>query len=169
MIDFYGKNLILWGISGLMVHKANGGGGCGMLFFEEKVGKLTFDNGLRLAPNLPIQQVQAARKTLDGVTPPAEDFGIFPFPPCPVAGGRLAPVCFFQEGKLKAVSLTVVTVGQKNTPDAEQQRAFLFACFSAKDPSPDTLRNCILRCTFGTVTLSTDPRSGHALARIAYR
>ena len=53
-------------------------------------------------------------------------------------------------------------------PSAEQQRAFLFHCMMAKDPCPDTQRNCILACDFGSITLCTDPRVGSAIGRVSY-
>jgi hypothetical protein len=143
-------------------------GGDSLLFFNEKSGALTFETGLRLAPNMTRKDLLAALKEAGGASRDLGESGIFPFPPCPVAGGSLAPVCFLQEDRLASVTLTVVSVGQKTALSAEQQRSFLFTSFRAKDPCPDTLRNCVLQCAFGAITLCTDPRSGRASARVSY-
>ena len=138
------------------------------MLLDEKTGALTFETGLRLTPYMTRKDLLAALKEAGGTSRDLGESGILPFPPCPAAGGVLAPVCFLREDRLAAITLAAVSVGQKTVLSAEQQRAFLFAAFQAKDPCPDTLRNCVLHCAFGIVTLCTDPRSGHALARVAY-
>lgn len=138
------------------------------MFFDEKTGALAFENGLRLLPYMKGKDLLAALGEA-GMSPHGpEDPGMAPLPPCPTAGGALAPVCHLLEDKLAAVTLTVAAAGPKAALTAEQQRAFLFAAFQARDPCPDTQRNCVLRCACGAVTLCTDPRSGQALARVEY-
>ena len=138
------------------------------MFFDEKTGALTFETGLSLTPFLSRTDLLAALREAGGTSPDLGKSGVLSFPSCPVAGGALAAVCFLREDFLSAVTLTAAAVGQRTPLTAEQQRAFLFACFQAKDPCPDTQRNCVLRCAFGTITLCTDPRSGHASARVEY-
>lgn len=145
-----------------------GQGGGTLLFFDEKTGGLAFETGLRLAPSMGKQELLGALKEAGGVSRDLGESGILAFPPCPAAGGALAPVCFLREDRLAAVTLTAVWAGQRTALTAEQQRAFLFAAFRAQDPCPDTQRNCVLHCAFGTVALCTDPRSGHASARVEY-
>ncbi len=139
-----------------------------MPFFNEATGALAFENGLCLLSGSTKKELAEALARLGGSAPTSPAWDHLPFPACPVSGGLLAPLCFVQEDRLRAVTLTVVAAGQKLTPTAEQQRAFLFACFHAKDPCPDTQRSCVLRTDFGSITLSTDPRLGHALARVTY-
>lgn len=166
MIDFIVEKKREGGDSCRVFTHAQGGGT--LLFFDEKTGALTFETGLRLIPYMTRKDLLAALKEAGGTSRDLGESGILPFPSCPVAGGALAPVCFLQEDRLAAVTLTVVSVGQKTALSAEQQRAFLFASFRAKDPCPDTQRNCVLHCAFGAISLCTDPRSGHASARVSY-
>ena len=140
----------------------------GMLFLDAESGMLTFENGVRLVPHMEGTALLEALREAGGSASGKGENGVVVFPACPVAGGMLAALCVLREGRLQSVSLTVASVGQKAAPSAEQQRAFLFQCFAAKDPCPDTRRNCDLSCPFGSISLCTDPRVGCAVGRISY-
>jgi len=139
-----------------------------MPFLDAKSGTLTFENGVRLVSHMEKVELLDALRKAGGNAPDKGESGVVAFPACPVAGGTLAILCVLREDRLQSVSLTVVSVGQKAAPSAEQQRAFLFLCFGAKDPCPDTQRNCELSCQFGSITLCTDPRVGSAIGRLSY-
>ncbi|NLV58587.1 MAG: hypothetical protein GXY67_07425 [Clostridiales bacterium] len=143
-------------------------GGDSLLFFNDKTGTLTFETSLCLTPFMIRRDLMAALQDAGSTIHDLDKSDILPLPAFAVEGGTLAPVCFLLNDRLVAVTLTASSVGQKTALTGEQQRAFLFASFRAKDPCPDTLRNCILHGGFGSITLCTDPRSGHASARIAW-
>lgn len=140
-----------------------------MPFFNKKTGALAFEGGLTLRAHM--TQTELVKALADaGMKAPAPGNGsMLPCPALTGAGGMLAPVCFFREGKLSSVLLTPLSAGQKKTPTVDQQRAFLFASISAQDPSPDTKASCEIRCGFGSLSISTDPRLGGAQMRLAYR
>lgn len=140
-----------------------------MPFFDEKSGALTFDEGLRLIPHMEKEALLAALKKARGASPDLGASGIVAFPACRARGGLLAPICTLKEGRLSAVSLVVQAVSQGRAPTAAEQRGFLFLLLCLKDPCPDTLRNCVFKAEGATVSISTDPRLGGALARIQYR
>lgn len=140
-----------------------------MPFFNEKNGTLTFHGGLRLWARMSQKELAKQLHSLHAVLPAPESSEVFPCPAFPAMGGMLAPICFFENGKLSAITITPMSIGQRTSLTADQQRAFLFSCVSAKDPSPDTRRSCNLRCGFGHVYISTDPRLGGALLRISYQ
>lgn len=139
-----------------------------MPFFDEITGTLTFDSGLCLTAHMPQNALIKALQSQGGITPDLGAGGLLLFPACAAAGGILAPACTLAENALQAVTLSVVSIGGRTAPTAEQQRTFLFACIRAKDPAPDTRRPCKLRCEFGSASIYTDPRLGTALLRIVY-
>ena len=140
-----------------------------MPFMDESNGALTLSKKCVLTARMPMGRVLAALRVLAGSAAEMEDKGIIPFPACAVEGGQIAPIAFLEEGLLMAVSLSAVSVGAKPQATAEAQRAFLFSLFHCKDPCPDTQRTCHLACSFGSVMISTDPRTGRALAHLSYR
>jgi len=140
-----------------------------MPFVDELSGTLALAKNCVLTARMPFKKVMAALRLLTGTAPDLDEGGIVPFPACPVEGGQVAPIAFLEDGLLVAVSLSVVSVGARLQPTAESQRAFLFALLGCKDPCPDTQRTCHLACTFGGIMISTDPRTGRALAYVSYR
>ncbi|MCL1855534.1 MAG: hypothetical protein FWF86_07355 [Clostridia bacterium] len=140
-----------------------------MPFLDAKSGTLTFDNGVRLFSHMEKAELLEILHTAGGDAPDKGKSGVLAFPACPVPGGMLAVLCMLRDDRLQTISVTVVSVGQKTEPSAEQQRAFLFHCFAVKDPCPDTRRNCDLSCEFGSITLCTDPRVGSAIGRLSYQ
>ncbi len=140
-----------------------------MPFFDEISGTLTFQNGLRLSPFAQREALLELLQKAGGTAPDLGTEGVLVFPAGPVKGGSVAPVCLLRDDALWQISLSVGSVGPKPTPTAEQQRAFLFGLFRLKDPCPDTQRNCLFRGDGWTLTLSTDPRLGHAIASLSYR
>lgn len=139
-----------------------------MPFLDTKTGMLTFENGVCLVPHMEKAELLEALCEAGGNVLGEGESGALAFPACPAAGGMLAALCILWQERLRSISLTVVSVGQKTAPSAEQQRAFLFHCFAAKDPCPDSRQNCILSCEFGNITLCTDPRVGSAIGRLSY-
>lgn len=139
-----------------------------MPFFNEKSGAVTLAKGYSLTAHMQAADLLMALGALRGVFPGLGESRIVPFPVLKVRGGRIAILAFLEESKLASVRLSVVAIGQKTMPPAEQQRAFLFSLIRCKDLCPDTQRSCRIACAFGSVTISTDPRTGSALARIAY-
>ena len=116
--------------------------------------------------------IKKAYRKLAGESSVADDLRAEPiltFPAFGVSGGRLACVCFLHGDKLHGVEFTVVGVGQRKRGTADQQRALLFQCIRAGDPSRDSKRGVLLRCPFGTALVATDPRSGDATLRLTYR
>jgi hypothetical protein len=140
-----------------------------MPFFDPKTGAMALKKGRFFTAHMPLSAALAALHGKKGRPAASETKAILPFPAVDAAGGRLAPIAFFEADRLSAVQLTVVAVGQKNKPTAQQQRSYLFSVFHCKDPSPDSQRNCRLATTFGSVTFFPDPRVGCAVARVAYR
>ena len=141
-------------------------------FWDEASGALQLLEGARLHSHMHRQEVLAVRQALLGdapAQPPPADGAVVPMPAFAVPGGRLAGLCILHGDKLHAVELSVVSVGQRRRGTAEQQRAFLFQCLRAADPSPDSQRNVLLRCPFGTALIATDPRTGDATLRLTYR
>ena len=137
-----------------------------MPFVDENSGAMALAKGCLLTARMPAAEVLAALHALGGDCPDPGD--IIPFPACPVRGGQVGAAAFLEEGRLTAIPLSVVFVGHKAMPPADQQRAYLFSLLRCKDPCPDTQRTCRLACAFGSILLSTDPRTGCAHARLSY-
>jgi len=143
-----------------------------MQFWDENSGEVRLMDDTRLYPHMPRQELlKAYRKFTD--TSSQKDVlyaePILTFPAFGVSGGKLACVCFLHGDKLHAIEFTVVGVGQRKRGTADQQRALLFQCIHAGDPSRDSKRGVLLRCPFGTALVATDPRSGDAMLRLTYR
>ena len=154
-----------------------------MALWDEQ-GSILMENGLLLWAHMSANELtgelrSAAKRQPDAFGPQMLDrierlLGsdafdrVVPLPAMPVVGGELAPVCSFHGDRLHAVSFSVTAVGLKPA-SADQQRAFLFECAHVQDPAPDTRKCVSLYCGFGSVVLSTDPRSGQAQMRLTYR
>lgn len=142
-----------------------------MQFFDETEGTLQLSERASLRAHMSRTELLAARKALSegaGAVPTLSE-PIIPFPVFSVPGGKLACVCLMHGDRLHAVDFSVVGVGLKRRGTADQQRALLFQCLRAADPSKDSKRGVMLRCHFGTALVATDPRSGDATLRITYR
>ena len=160
--DFSRKRSIKAGLPQLSVLRSKGG----TLLFDEKTGGLAFERACAWRLPWASRELLGALKEA-GASPGFGRVRHIGLSPCPAAG-RFGTRFALREDRLAAVTLTAVWAGQRTALTAEQQRAFLFAAFRAQDPCPDTQRNCVLHCAFGTVALCTDPRSGHASARVEY-
>lgn len=139
-----------------------------MPFFDSKEGTLTFEGGLSLQKHMSSKTPATAMPEGNGEAVSGDPCEMLFLPVQSAGGGFLSPVCIFREDRLVEVSLHVKAVGQRAQPTADQQRAFLFSLINAKDPCPDTKRNVRLRCGFGEVSISTDPRLGSAVLRLTY-
>ena len=131
-----------------------------MSLLDMDTGTLTFSNGLRLEAQMPPAALAARYATL-------RDRELF-LDPCPVVGGSLAPVCLFENGMLSGVTLYVESIGGKERPGVQRQRAFLMRRLHLKDPCPDTLGSVRVRCPFGELFLTTDPYTGQSAALVSY-
>ncbi len=140
-----------------------------MPFFDEKTGSLTFENGLHLEARMEREALFKVLTAAGGSSPDLGEAGIIAFPACGVRGGSLGLICFLREDRLAEVCLTVCAVGQRAAPTADQQRAFFFELFCLKDPCPDTRRNTLFKSEAASLSISTDPRLGNAVARVLYR
>lgn len=140
-----------------------------MPFFDEEKGTLVFDSGLCLSPRMPLKELARVKGAQGAGAGEGGKPAIVALPAQQAMGGRFAPLCLVEGGQLRAVTLTVLSIGQRTRPTADQQRAFLFGCVAAKDPCPDSRRNCEIRCGFGTLLLTTDPRLGQAWLRVEYQ
>jgi hypothetical protein len=146
-------------------------GVCHMQFWDENSGMLQVSEKAALMPRMTRRELLAVYVQLTG-EPPAwawQAESVLPLPTFAVPGGRLAGVCFLHGDHLHAVELSVSCVGQRKRGTADQQRALLFECLRAGDPSRDSKRGVLLRCPFGTALVGTDPRSGDATLRFTYR
>jgi hypothetical protein len=139
-----------------------------MPFIDEHSGTITLAKGCILSAHMPAKDVLTALRMRNGTSEDLGEGGMIPFPACPVKGGVIAAIAFLENGLLSAVNLSVVAIGQRGSASAEQERAFLFSLLRLRDPRPDTQRTCQLAYTFGSVMVSTDPRTGRALARVLY-
>lgn len=143
-----------------------------MQFWDENSGAIQLSEDARLYSHMPRQEVLRARAALaaDGPLPGgAQGEPVLAFPAFAVPGGRLACVCLMHGDALHAVEFSVVGVSPKKRGSADQQRALLFQCLRAADPSRDSKRGVLLRCAFGTALVATDPRTGDASLRLTYR
>jgi len=143
-----------------------------MRFWEEDSGAVRLSKDARLYPHMPKSELLEACKALAGNAAGADgraDDAAVALPSFSVPGGRLACVCLLRGEKLHAAEFWVTAVGRRKRFTADQQRAFLFECLRANDPSPDSRRSVLLRCPFGAALVATDPRSGDATLRITYR
>lgn len=143
-----------------------------MQFWDENSGEVYLNDSVRLYPHMPRTELLAAYATLCGI--PLRETAVLngsvvTFPAFGVPGGRLACVCLLHGDRLHATDFSVVSVGQRKRGAADQQRALLFQCIRAMDPSKDSKRGVLLRCPFGTALVATDPRSGDATLRLTYR
>lgn len=143
-----------------------------MQFWDENSGEVRLMDDVRLYPHMPRQELLKAYRKLADTPSKADDMRAEPiltFPAFGISGGKLACVCILHGDKLHAVEFTVAGVGQRRRGTADQQRALLFQCIHAGDPSRDSKRGVLLRCPFGTALVATDPRSGDATLRLTYR
>ena len=143
-----------------------------MQFWDENSGEVRLTEEACLRSHMPRQELLEAYRKLTGGPLCAGGWQkepILTFPAFGVPGGRLACVCFLHGDKLHAVEFSVAAVGQRKRGTADQQRALLFQCLRAGDPSKDSKRSVLLRCPFGTALIATDPRSGDATLRLTYR
>jgi len=139
-----------------------------MPFFDEKTGALALGKGCRLTAHMPDSGVLSVLRSVGG--PPADwRENIIPFPAIGVSGGRIALIAFLEEDRLTAVHLSVVSTEPKTAPSSDQQRAFLFSLFGIHDPCPDTKQCCCFVSGFGSLAISTDPRTGYAAAHLTYQ
>ena len=146
----------------------NDKGAAPMPFFNEKTGSICLAREHALSVQMSAEEVLAVLQKVGGDPPAIKSPELIPFPACEAAGGMVAPVVFLEQGQLSTIQLSVTSVGQKSSPTADQQRAFLFSLLRCKDPCPDTRRTCRILCDFGTATFSTDPRTGCAHLRLSY-
>ena len=143
-----------------------------MPFWDENTGAVQLTADARLYAHMPGEEVHAlcaAMVTEAGFYAPPAGEAMVPFPAFSVPGGRLACVCLLHHERLHAVTFHVVGVGQRKRGTAEQQRALLFGCLWASDPSRDSKRSVLLRCPFGAALVTTDPHTGDATLRLTYR
>lgn len=142
-----------------------------MQFWDEDSGAVQLGEDARLYSHMTRQEVLRARAALaEGPLPGgAQNEAVLAFPAFAVPGGRLACVCLMHGDALHAVEFSVVGVSPKRRGSADQQRALLFQCLRAADPSRDSKRGVLLRCPFGTALVATDPRTGDASLRLTYR
>ena len=131
-----------------------------MAFLNRETGELTFSDGLRLGPGLPMDELA---ERLDGAQQ-----GIVRLQSHPVTGGRLIPICMVEGGAVQSITLSISSVGNRPMRKAERQREFLFARLNLQDPFPDTFEPVHITCPFGDLHLSTDPYTGRTEARIIY-
>ncbi len=139
-----------------------------MPFFDDQSGALTLPTGHQLTGRMPKAEVLRALESLSPRETLLEENRTIPFPSLDVPGGRVALLAFLAHGLLKHVHIFPTGIGQKTVLTAEQQRAFLFSLVRLKDPCPDTGRSCQITCPFGSLGLSTDPRTGFATLRLSY-
>ena len=139
-----------------------------MPFFDEKTGALTLGKGYRLTAFMPDSGVLSVLRSIGG-SPSDWSADIIPFSAIAVSGGRITLIAFLEEDRLSTIKISVVSIKPKRVPAADQQRAFLFSLFGVSDPCPDTQRSCCLAMSFGSLTISTDPRTGHASACLTYQ
>ena len=143
-----------------------------MQFWDENSGDVRLGEAAALHAHMSRQDLLLALQKLAGDALRAGDWQkrpILAFPPFGVPGGRLACVCFLHGDRLHAAEFSVVSVGLRKRGTADQQRALLFQCVRAEDPSRDSKRGVLLRCPFGTALIATDPHSGDATLRLTYR
>ena len=143
-----------------------------MQFWDENSGEVRLGEAVSLHAHMSRQDMLLALQKLAGDalrTGKLQNESIVAFPTFAVPGGRLACVCFLHGDRLHATEFTVVSVGQRKRGTADQQRALLFQCVRAGDPSRDSKRGVLLRCPFGSALIATDPRSGDATLRLTYR
>ncbi len=143
-----------------------------MAFFDPESGELLFACGLRLHAGMKRADVLSALRRC--AQPPADlaftaEDSFVPFPAFRVPGGQAAPICVLRHGVLRAVELNVAAVGQREHPPAELARAMLFGLARCKDPAPDSRAPVLLSCAFGTLLVSTDPRTGASTLRVTYK
>ena len=143
-----------------------------MPFWDETTGAVRLRGDMCLYPHMPRQELLRVRACLTDAPLAYEletNGAVLPFPAFAVPGGRLACVCVLHGEKLHAVEFWVANVGQRKRGNADQQRALLFQCLRAADPSKDSKRSVLLRCAFGGALVATDPHSGDATLRLTYR
>lgn len=133
-----------------------------MRFLNAETGALSFPDGYHVLPGMP------AKALNDRFQTPAENDLTLCLKARDIDGGSVALICVVSPDGLKCVTLTPCAVAGRADAGADRQRAFLFAALGLKDPCPDTRRVVRVRCAFGTVTLSTDPYTGAAAARLDY-
>ena len=132
---------------------------------DETSGKLALSDAFSLWANMPRKRVIDGLEAISGKPCALDDAqhatmassGAFV-----LDKAALSCVCSFHLGRLR--SLVLYPQGGS----AAEQRALLLAIIGAQDPCPDPAPPALLRYTFGTVWISTDPRSGNASLRITY-
>ena len=137
-----------------------------MPLVDEASGRLTLGGGVSLQRDMSKSRVIELFTSLVGAKPNCDlsrDDLILPFPAVDTAGGRLAPICQIQGGRLRAVELWAYPAGKGDS------RAMLLRLLMAKDPSPDTRGAVEISFPFGTALLSCDPRTNRATLLITYR
>ena len=131
-----------------------------MAFLNRETGELTFSDGLRLGPGLPMDELA---ERLDGAQQ-----GIVRLQSHPVTGGRLIPICMVEGGAVQSISLCPGTLNGKEPRDAARLRAFLFARMGLEDPCPDT-QDCVrILCPFGEMLFVTDPLTLRPEVRLTF-
>jgi len=131
-----------------------------MAFLNRETGELTFSDGLRLGPGLPMDELA---ERLDGAQQ-----GIVRLQSHPVTGGRLIPICMVEGGAVQSITLCPGPGSGKESRDAQKQRAFLFSRLGLRDPLPDSFETVCVQCPFGEILLTSDPHTGRAEARLIY-
>lgn len=131
-----------------------------MAFLNRETGELTFSDGLRLGPGLPMDELA---ERLDGAQQ-----GIVRLQSHPVTGGRLIPICMVEGGAVQSISLCPGTLNGKEPRDASRLRAFLFARMGLLDPCPDSMESVQVLCPFGELCFFTDPLTGRSEVRLSY-
>ena len=131
-----------------------------MAFCNPETGELVFSDGMRLSDGLITGELA---RYLDG-----QLSAVVRLPSHPVTGGRLAPVCTVEDGRLQSVTLCVSAIGGKAVSPAPKQRAFLFSRLGLRDPLPDSFETVCVQCPFGEILLTSDPHTGRAEARLIY-
>lgn len=135
-----------------------------MPLLDEETGRLTLGGGLTLSKGMSKSLLTELFGKVMGGKPHCDLTGddiLLPFPAKELAGGRLAPVCILEGGRLRAVRIWAV--------GAKDGRALLFSALAAKDPCPDTKSAVEIAFPFGTADISLDPRTGTASMLISYQ
>lgn len=136
-----------------------------MCGWDELSGRIALTDAVSLRSGMARKRVLESLEALTGTPCRTDDpqhasmaaTAAFPF-----LDTEAACVCSFSQGRLRMVELTL----QGGT--AARQREALFAFIGRRDPCPAEAQNVRLRCPFGTVWITLDPRAGDASLRVSY-
>ncbi|MBE0601519.1 MAG: hypothetical protein IH607_06990 [Firmicutes bacterium] len=136
-----------------------------MCGWDESSGRITLTDAVSLRSGMPRKRVLDSLEALIGKPCETDDAlhasmaasAAFSF-----LGAQAACVCSFSQGRLRTVELSF-TGGT-----AAWQRETLFAFIGKRDPCPKRRQNVRIRCPFGAVWITADPRGGDASLRVSY-